>query len=367
MQTRYASQYLVDYYSVLTYCIIIDIIITQRSSIIADLILSIFMSIHYQYKNIQSPTKVVLTDEQSAGHADHWRILTDDMSNDVPEWLQKMIEQAAMPKGLNGNVSSTDTCLLLSEDQPCHINQVLAMKDGKPERFINAYPCVDGPYGLTCRIERLIVNENTNDAVLRMRSADGSIIYAFDQLYTANRHLYQQNTDYFVNFSAWAHEITLSEQNEVIMVEDPEAIRYHRAFNDIVAANDGQLPEDLQEQIKQWQPTTEAQKQPVEINLGHMCAYLFGDALGQEDEAWCQGQVLGKQETLFNGKTVILFDVVILREQNATPFVVRIGAMKHAGTDAIQVHDYVQANIWLQAAIYKENQPAQSMQQSQAS
>ena len=327
------------------------------------------MTINYQYKNIQSPIKITLTDEQSAGHADHWRILTDDMSQDVPEWLQKMIEKAAMPKGLNSNVSSAkDSCLLLSEDQPCHINQVLAMKDGKPECFINAYPCVDSPYGLTCKIERMIVNDNTHDAVLRLRTADGSIIYAFDQLYTANRHLYQQDMAYYVNFSAWAHEIKLSEQDEVIMVEDQEAIRYHRAFNDIVAANDGKMPDDLQEQIKAWQPETKEQMAPVEINLGHMCAYLFGDTLGQEDEAWCQGQVLGKQETVFNGKPILLFDVVVLREQDADPFVIRIGAPKTSTTATIQVHDYVQANIWLQAAIYKENQKSQaSAQQSKAS
>lgn len=318
------------------------------------------MTINYQYKNVQSPTKITLTDEQTAGHADHWRILTDDMSRDVPEWLQQMIEQAAMPKGLNNNVSAQDNCLLLSEDQPCHINQVLAMKDGKPECFINAYPCVNGPYGLTCTIERMIVNENTHDAVLRLRSVDGSIIYAFDQLYTANRNLYQQSIPYFVNFSAWAHEITISEQNEVIMVEDQEAIRYHRAFNDIVAANNGQVPDDIQEQIKDWKPETKEQMAPVEINLGHMCAYLFGDTLGQEDEAWCQGQVIGKQETTFNDKPIILFDVVILREQDSDPFVVRVGALKTATTQAIKVNNYIQANIWLQAAIYKENQNAQN-------
>ena len=289
------------------------------------------------------------------------------MSHDVPQWLQQMIAKAAMPKGLNANVSSKDNRILLSEDQPCHINQVLAMKDGKPECFINAYPCVNGPYGLDCRIERVIVNEKTHDAVLRLRTADGSIIYAFDQLYTANQHLYQQNTSYFVNFSAWAHEITNSEQKEVIIIKDQEAIRYHRAFNDIVAANDGKIPDNLQEQIKDWQPETKEQMQPVEINLGHMCAYLFGDTLGQEDEAWCQGQVLGKQETLFNGKPIILFDVVILREQNATPFVVRMAAMSTSANKAIQVNDYVQANIWLQAAIYKENQTTATSSQSQAS
>ncbi len=318
------------------------------------------MTTNYQYKNLQAPIKITLTDDQTAGHADHWRILTDDMSQEVPEWLQQMIEQATMPKGLNDDVSAKDSCLLLSEDQPCHINQVLAMKDGKPARFINAYPCVDGPYGLVCHIQRMIVNDNTQDAVLRLRTADGSIIYAFDQLYTANRHLYQQDSAYFVNFSAWAHEISISKQDEVIMVEDEEAIRYHRAFNDIVAANNGQLPTDLQQQIKNWQPTTKEQMQPVEINLGHMCAYLFGDTLGQEDEAWCQGQVLGKQETLFNKQPIILFDVVILREKDADPFVVRIGAPSTEQTQAIKVQDYIQANIWLQAAIYKDNQNVQN-------
>ncbi|MFC6205775.1 MULTISPECIES: hypothetical protein [Psychrobacter] len=318
------------------------------------------MTTNYHYKNLQSPTKITLTEAQTAGHADHWRILTDDMSHDVPEWLQQMIEQATMPKGLNSNVSAEDSCLLLSEDQPCHINQVLAMKNGKPERFVNAYPCVDSLYGLNCTIERMIVNETTHDAVLRLRTADGSIIYAFDQLYTANRHLYQQGTSYFVNFSAWAHEITISEQQEVIMVEDQEAIRSHRAFNDIVAANNGQVPTDIQEQVKDWQPTTKEQMQPVEINLGHMCAYLFGDTLGQEDEAWCQGQVLGKQQCQFNGKDIILFDVVILREQNADPFVVRIAALSTPQTQAIGVLNYIQANIWLQAAIYKENQNKQN-------
>ena len=318
------------------------------------------MTINYQYKNVQAPTKITLSDEQTAGHADHWRILTDDMSQDVPEWLQQMIEHAAIPKGLNSNVSASDSCLLLSEDQPCHINQVLAMKEGRPERFINAYPCVDSPYGLNCKIERIIANDNSHDAVLRLRSGDGSVIYAFDQLYTANRHQYQQGTSYFINFSAWAHEISISEQNEVIKVEDEEAIRYHRAFNDIVAANDGKVPDDLQQQIAEWQPETKEQMAPVEINLGHMCAYLFGDTLGQEDEAWCQGQVLGKQQTVFHGKPIILFDVVILREQDADPFVVRIGACETDETKAIAVHDYVQANIWLQAAIYKENQHEQA-------
>lgn len=314
------------------------------------------MSINYQYKNVQSPTKIKLTDEQTAGHADHWHLLTDAMNEDVPQWLQQMIDQAAIPKGLNDNVNTDSHFLLLSTNEDCHINQILAMENGAPKQFINAYPCINSPYGLLCQIERIIVNETTKDAVLRCRSEDGTIIYAFDQLYTTNRNAYRQNTMYFINFSAWAYQITKSDKTEVIRVEDPEGIRYHRAFNDIVAANNGQVPADISEQIKNWQPEPNVTLAPVEINLGHMCAYLFGETVGQEDEAWCQGQVLGKKSTQFHGKDITLFDVAILREPDARPFVVRIGAVTNSSTDSIEVNDYVQANIWLQAALYEENQ-----------
>lgn len=315
------------------------------------------MSINYQYKNVQSPTKITLTDEQTAGHADHWHILTDEINDTVPEWLQTMIESAAIPKGLNDTVSTDSNFLLLSTNEDCHINQVLAMQDGRPQRFVNAYPCVNSPYGLICQIERVIVNDNSKDAVLRCRSEDGTIIYAFDQLYSTNRHAYQQNTPYFINFSAWAYEICKSDESEVVRIEDPEGIRYHRAFNDIVAANKGQVPEDINEQIKHWQPDSDTPLAPVEISLGHMCAYLFGETLGQEDEAWCQGQVLGKQTSTFHGINLILFDVAILREPDAQPFVVRIAAVDNETIAAIEVEDYIQANIWLQAALYEQNQP----------
>lgn len=52
----------------------------------------------------------------------------------------------------------------------------------------------------------------------------------------------------------------------------------------------------------------------------------------------------------------MLFDVVILKEPDATPLVVRIAAMADETTQAIKVNDFIQANIWLQAAIYAQNQ-----------
>ena len=303
------------------------------------------------------PVIITLTDEQTAGHGDHWRILTDNIENDVPNWLQNSIDDATIAAGLNPALTKDSLPhLLLSCNEMCHINQVLAMKDGKPQNFINAFPCVNSPYGLICKIDRIITNPSTKDAVLRLISEDGSVIYAFDQMYTVNQPLYRQDQQYFVNFSAWAYAIEPSNKDEVILVEDPEAIRYHRAYNDIVAKNNGVIPADLDKQIDQWQADTDEELAPVEINLGNMCAYLFGETLGQEDEAWCQGQVLGKQQQTLYDRQLTVFDVAILREPDADPFVVRVATPTTESVQKIEVNDYIQANIWLQAAIYHENQ-----------
>lgn len=303
------------------------------------------------------PITITLTDEQTAGHGDHWRILTDNIENDVPNWLQNSIDDATIAAGLNPALTKDSLPhLLLSCNEMCHINQVLAMKDGKPQNFINAFPCMNSPYGLVCKIDRIIANPSTKDAVLRLISEDGSVIYAFDQMYTVNQPLYRQGQQYFVNFSAWAYAIEPSNKDEVILVEDPEAIRYHRAYNDIVAKNNGVIPADLDKQIDQWQADTDEELAPVEINLGNMCAYLFGETLGQEDEAWCQGQVLGKQQQTLYDRQLTVFDVAILREPDADPFVVRVATPTTESVQKIEVNDYIQANIWLQAAIYHENQ-----------
>ncbi|VEG13826.1 hypothetical protein [Moraxella cuniculi] len=313
----------------------------------------------YQYTHETAPIKVDLPCDKNAGHGDHWAILTDNISHDVPNWLQQMLETATLPQGLSAQNSSSNNKLLLASNDPCHIKQILSIKDGKPEAFINAFPAINSPYGVSCQIERVIRCDTTGDAILCLKTADGSLIYAFDQLYAVNRHHYRTPKKYFVNFGAWAYQITPSRQDESILVEDEQAIRHHRAFHDIVADHQGKIPDNIDELIRNWQPKdakADEPLQPVEINLGHMCAYLYGETFGQEDEAWCQGQVLGKSSTTFFGKAITLFDVVILREPDADPFVVRIATPSCATTDSIQVHDYIQANIWLQAAIYGENQ-----------
>ncbi len=310
-----------------------------------------------------------INQQECAGHGDHWALLSDNIAQDVPKWLQVMVENAVMPHGLHTSSGSNNegreasfgvadqSHLLIAQGQDVHIKQILSLVDGRPNQLMNAFPCVNSPYGITAKIEHIISCGDNLDAVLRLVCPDGTVVYAFDQLYAVNRDMYQPEHNYYINLSAWAYRIKPSDNDEVIVIEDQDAIRYHRAFNDIVAENNGKVPEDMQARIEAWQPETDEPLAPVEINMGNMCAYLFGETLGQEDDAWCQGQVIGKQITQFNGMDVLLFDVVILREPETKPLVVRVATKSTEDTATIEVNDFIQANLWMQASIYAENQP----------
>lgn len=317
-------------------------------------------TIHYHYTQDPKPTKTPppitpLSETDNAGHGDHFAIVTNNPSQDLPNWLRQSLQKAAVPEAL-ANCKTEDKLLLIGTNDTCHLKQILSLTDGKPTDLLNVFLAVESPYGIHCKIAGVTVCNKTQDAILHLNSKDGTEIHAFDQLYAINHCHYDTNQSYYVNFSAWAYNLEKSKQDEVILVDDPKAIRYHRAFNDIVATHNGEVPSNIDELIKAWQPDSNEPLAPVEINLGHSCIYLYGDTFGQEDEAWCQGQVLGKSTTTFFDKDITLFDVVILREPDSEPFVVRIATLTNAITNKIAVQDYIQANIWLQAAIYASNQ-----------
>lgn len=303
------------------------------------------------------PDTIPLNCDQAVGHADHWSCFTKNIAVDVPNWLQAHIDDATLPNPL-GRSTDTPAHILLSGNQPIHLNQIIALDgQGKPQRFLNAYPCVNSPYGQWAMIDSIYQCPEQVEAILRLKTDDGTILYAFDQFYAVNQAFYERDKRYYVNLSALAYEVSLSNRSEVIVVDEPDAIRYHRAFNDILAKNNNVAPADLEQQIAQWTPSpSDLPLEPIEINVGHMCAYLFGDTIGQQDEAWCQGQVLGKQSTVFNGIAFELLDVAILRESLDNPVVIRMAINHSAIAEPINVSDYIQANIWLQGMIFAENQ-----------
>lgn len=305
-----------------------------------------------------APDTISLNCDQAVGHADHWSCFTQNIVEEVPNWLQSHIDHATVPKPLKSDNSQRLPHILLSGNQPIHLNQIIAVDDnGKPTRFINAYPCVNSPYGQWATIETIYQCSEQAEAILRLKTDDGTVLYAFDQYYAANQNNYERDKQYYVNLSAFAYEVSLSKRSEVIVVDEPSAIRYHRAFNDILGKNNNIAPPDLEAQIAAWEPAPDdLPLEPIEINVGHMCAYLFGDTIGQQDEAWCQGQILGKQPATFNGIEFELLDVAMLRESLDNPVVIRMAVNQAAIPSSIAVGDYIQANIWLQGTIFADNQ-----------
>ncbi len=125
------------------------------------------------------------------------------------------------------------------------------------------------------------------------------MVYAFDNLYSVNSAHYDKAQNYAVQLNAWAYQLEAVAEQEQLVVDDPASIKHHRALNDILAQHNGVAPENLQDLLDAWEPQSEDDKAPVTVNFSKMVAYLYGETLGQEDEAWFQGSVVRKTEMQF--------------------------------------------------------------------
>ncbi|MBV6559218.1 hypothetical protein JL987_14020, partial [Acinetobacter baumannii] len=179
-------------------------------------------------------------------------------------------------------------------------------------------------------------------------------IYAFDNLFSVNRCQYDKTQTYQVQFNAWAYELESVPAGETIVVDDPASIKHHRALNTILTEHNGIAPENLQELINEWQPKTKEDQEPVTVDFSKMVAYLYGENLGQEDEAWFQGNIVGKTSMSFMGAEYTLYDVTLVLEDNLPAILVRI-ATKNDLYKNFNIGEYIRGNIWIQANIYAKN------------
>lgn len=315
----------------------------------------------------KAPPELLQVDCETLGdHGMHWEILSERMNTDVPKWLEQSIDDAVMPRGLAHEIDhntdeSAANWLITGPEGVLQVAQILDIEDGRPTALRSAYPFIDSQRFTPVKVSRVLHCEHSLEAVLTLETADGSTVYAFDALYTVNQHRYQSKTIYNAYLGALAYELERVGTGETIVVDDPAAIRHHRALNEILANNGGVAPDDLQAKLEAWQPKTPDDEAPVTLDLSNMVAYLFGENFGQEDEAWFQGEVLGAAPLAFMDRMGQLLDVVILREPDAKPLVIQIayfprdsivdGKTTTAPTD-IKVGEYIRGNIWLQAAIY---------------
>lgn len=304
-------------------------------------------------KNQNRPEMITIEDQNFGSHVEHWSLLTENPSSNVPKWMGLALDAPVMPMGLCTQESDMDanTWLIQGPKQSnILINQVIDVENNRPKKVKTAFPSFTSPYKVQAQVERIITCKTNTQAVLRLNLGNNNIVYAFDNLYSVNHHRYEQQQHYIAELNAWAYELEAVGEQEQLVVDDPASIKHHRALNDILAANDGVAPANLQEQINAWQPKSEQDKEPVTVDFSKMVAYLYGETLGQEDEAWFQGQVVGKTSMQFMQQDYTLYDVTLLREDNAEATLIRI-ATRDPQYGKFNVGQYIRGNIWLQVTI----------------
>lgn len=300
----------------------------------------------------QQPETIDIQCERFGGHATHWTLLSDHPETDVAKWLHIALDNASIPMGLcpQENDLPQDIWLLQGPNRNIQISQLVAVENNTPKHLITACPILVSPYFVKAKIARILSCPENHEAVIRIELTDGSIIYGYDTLYAINRQQYQAEQYYKVEIGAWAYDLELVPDKETMQIDDPAAIRHHRALNDILQKNQGQTPDDLQEQLAAWQPNCPEDEMPVTLDISKMVAYLYGENPGQEDEAWFQGDIVGKTSTRFMDKTFYLYDVAIMREEKSSPVIIRLAYS--ADKKQFEVGQYIRGNIWIQFKIY---------------
>lgn len=307
--------------------------------------------------NNQNKPEIIMINNQNFGsHVEHWNVLTDNPTTEVPKWLGLALNDPIMPMGLCKQESDMDASSWLIQGPSAsslQLAQVIAVEDGKPKAVKTAFPIFESPYVTHATISRIITCESNTQAVLCLQLSPDSTVYAFDSLYAVNHDQYQKDQKYNVQFNAWAYELEKVSDHEQIVVDDPASIKHHRALNDILFENNGITPPNLQELIDAWQPKSEDDKQPVTVDFSKMVAYLYGETIGQEDEAWFQGKVVGKSQMQFMQQDYTLYDVTLILEENQPAILVRI-ATKDVLYKKFEIGQYIRGNIWIQANIFSK-------------
>ena len=300
----------------------------------------------------QQPELIEIRSENFGGHAEHWNILTKQADREVGLWLQQALDAASFPMGLCQQEQQLpeNVWLLQGPEQSIQISQLIAVENNRPKHLITAFPILKSPYILNGKISRILACAETNEAVLRIELSDSSVIYGYDTLYIVNQQQYHRDTIYNIELSAWAYSLELVPNKETLLIEDAAAIRHHRALNDILAQNNGETPADLQERLAAWQPTCPEDEMPVTVDISKMVAYLYGETIGQEDEAWFQGDIVGKSYSQFMDKQLVLYDVAIMREDKSKPVILRLAYQNNI--NQFEVGQYIRGNIWIQMKIY---------------
>lgn len=306
-------------------------------------------------QTLNPPYTLIIDDQHfSSNHAEHWALLTQDHEK-IIQWIHETLDQPILPMGLCPTEQQMNPNFWLiqgpSSSKDIQCNQVHYIKNQKPQQLKHAFPSFCSPYAYPAKIKQITTSNAHSQAVLCLQLHDQTEIYAFDVLYSINQDFYQKNQDYHIYLNAWAYQLETIAEHETVLIDDPASIRHHRALNDILAQYNGKTPDNLQELIQAWQPKSQEDQQPIHIDISKTIAYLYGDHLGQEDEAWFQGQIVGKTHTQFMQDQYTLYDIVFIAEEAQEKIIMRL-ATKQPEYAHFEIGQYIRGDIWLQVHIF---------------
>lgn len=307
--------------------------------------------------NQNRPEMITLDDQNFGSHVEHWNLLTQEPNTQVPKWLGLALDAPIMPMGLCPSEQHMDPehWLIQGPKQSfIQFSQVIEVENQHPRSLKIAFPHFQSPYKVKAKIERIIRCSSNTQAVLQLNLGQNNIVYAFDTLYSVNHNQYSHDQTYLAQLNAWAYELQAVADDEQLVVDDPASIRHHHALNDILRANKGIAPENLQEKIEAWQPSSDDDQTPVTVNFSKMVAYLYGENMGQEDEAWFQGRIVGKTQVDCLDDTYTLYDVVFIHEEDQEAILIRI-ATQNPAYQNFDIGQYIRGNLWIQVSIYSQD------------
>lgn len=309
------------------------------------------------------------------GHVQHWAAIGTENPDAIPEVLQLSLTDADIQFGLLPHIpenhspspnpqadaiSPPDTSVpwvITGPQTSLQITQIIQRDHkGHPSQLMSAFPSLDSQTHYLGTIQRIIRCKETQEGILTLQLNNGVTVHAFDGLHAINYPHYQANTVYQLVLGAIAYELERVGDSEVIEVTDPAALHHHHAMTAILAEHNGVAPADMNERIQHWKPENNQPLPPVSVNIAKMVAYLYGDQLGQEDEAWIQGEIIGKRALDAFDHHYLILDTVVSRENPDQPLVIPIVLkVDKSMENRVEVGDFVRGNIWLQGAIHGIN------------
>ena len=284
-----------------------------------------------------------LSSEDSYGHELHLKAFLGGSTD--PEAKTQMLHSAIDAARVVG-LSADSTLALLKTPGELGMCQLLALENGLPTSLVSAYPFVQSPHRYAVTLERVLQHHAGHEALYECRLNHSTRLYAHDPEYVLHEHSLTKHVE--IELSALAHEVHFSDPElSLSLSHDPkERLEFvEQLRRTMLQSSHSSVADELDALTKS------TEELPLEVRLGELCAYLHSGINGQQDEAWCRGQVIGKQKVTILLNSFELLDVVVLREENTQPVVVRIAAHEKIVPNSLKVGDYLTANVWMQVKL----------------